>query len=121
MFRRFNNREAKPLSDHANLFKLVQRRPSLTLEGLRLGVDNVRYDVFLSPKFVEAARSFMARMLARQANVVDLAEEPTQASRPVSVIPRNGARNSELPDFKTALVQLLRGSLERAKIEQNPS
>lgn len=122
MFGRFSNRDVKPLSEYAGILSLVQRQPALPLEGLRLGVDNVRYDVYLSPKFVEAARSFIARVLARQANVADLAEENSQASRPVSVVVRpNAARSSELPDFKTAMVQLLRGSLERAKIEQNPS
>ena len=35
--------------------------PQLTLEGLQLGVDNLRHDVHLSPKFVEQARLQIAR------------------------------------------------------------
>src|SRR5205823_3287501 len=98
--------------------------PVLPLEGLRPGVDNVRYDVVLSTKFIELARSFIARVLVRHSNMADLAEERAQTSRPPSVMPRTNGGNSkpaEPLDFKTALVQLLVSALERAKDEQNSS
>jgi hypothetical protein len=122
MFRRLSNRESKPLTGFAAHFTLVECRPALPLEGLRLGVDNIRYDVYLSPKFIEAARVSIARLLMRHANMGDLAEE--KSSRPPSVVTRvgNGTFKSlELPEFKSTLVQLLYGSVERAKNEQNAS
>jgi len=36
--------------------QLSRYTPSLSLEGLQLGVDNLRHDVHLSPRFVEQAR-----------------------------------------------------------------
>src|SRR5438309_11852106 len=43
--------------------------PQLTLEGLSAGVDNLRHDVYLSPKFVEQMRLQIARLVARHGNV----------------------------------------------------
>ncbi|HZU22277.1 MAG TPA: hypothetical protein VE998_05550 [Terriglobales bacterium] len=123
MFRRLSNRESKPLSDLASHFSLVQCRPALPLEGLRPGVDNVRYDVVLSSRLIDLARSFIGRVLVRHSNMAELAEERVQGSRPPSVLPRNGTgpKPAEPLDFKAALVQLLVAALERAKDEQNPS
>src|SRR5947209_13376069 len=104
MFGRLSNRESKPLSEHARHFSLVQCRPVLPLEGLRPGVDNVRYDVVLSTKFIDLARAFIGRVLVRHSNMADLAEERVQTSRPPSVMPRtNGTtgRPAEQLDFKT--------------------
>ena len=86
---------SKPLSEHARHFSLLQCRPVLPLEGLRPGVDNVRYDVVLSTKFIELARSFIARVLVRHSNMADLAEERAQTSRPPSVMPRTNGGNSK--------------------------
>ena len=36
---------------------LTSYAPSLSLEGLQVGVDNLRHDVHLSPKFTETARA----------------------------------------------------------------
>ena len=126
MFRRLSNRESKPLSEYARYFSLMQCRPALPLEGLRPGVDNIRYDVVLSAKFVDLARLFIARVLVRHSNMADLAvEDRVQTSRPPSLMPRTNGGSATRPaeplDFKAALVQLLVGALERAKDEQNPS
>src|SRR5438270_12923053 len=122
MFRRLSNRESKPLSDHARQFSLVQCRPTLPLEGLRPGVDNVRYDVVLSPKFIDLARSFIGRVLVRHSNMADLADERVQSSpRPPSIMPRNngGTGKHEFLDLKADLMQLRVGALERAKGQQD--
>ena len=47
--------------------------PKLTLESLQLGVDNLRHDVHLSPKFVEQARLQIARLIVRHHRPVVLA------------------------------------------------
>ncbi len=46
--------------------------PKLTLEGLQLGVDNLRHDVHLSPKFVEQARLQMAQLIMRHGDMEGL-------------------------------------------------
>src|SRR4029077_4609483 len=62
---------------------LTNYTPSLSLEGLAMGVDNLRHDVHLSPKFTEAARAHIARLLARHGDVDGLlaAESPQAAPR----------------------------------------
>src|SRR5690349_16068885 len=48
---------------------LAKYVPSVALEGLAPGVDNLRHDVYLSPKFAEQMRQQMARLLARHGNL----------------------------------------------------
>ena len=43
--------------------------PSLALEGLQVGVDNLRHDVHLSPKFAEQVRLQIARLITREGDV----------------------------------------------------
>ena len=53
--------------------------PKLTLEGLQLGVDNLRHDVHLSPRFVEQARLQIARLIMRHGDMEGLlAAEKTE-------------------------------------------
>lgn len=49
--------------------KLARYAPHLVLEQLSAGIDNLRHDVYLSPKFVEQMRLQIARLLARHGNV----------------------------------------------------
>src|SRR5947209_16168032 len=59
------------LAEHAKQVTLAQAIPEITLEGLLTGVDNVRTDVYLSPKFAEITRQHIARLLAKYGNVED--------------------------------------------------
>ena len=53
--------------------------PKLTLEDLQLGVDNLRHDVHLSPRFVEQARLQIARLIVRHGDMEGLlAAEKTE-------------------------------------------
>ena len=52
--------------------KLARYTPLLILEGLSAGIDNLRHDVYLSPKFVEQMRLQMTRLVARHGNVEGL-------------------------------------------------
>src|SRR5690242_8884632 len=54
--------------------RLVSYTPNLTLEGLQLGVDNLRHDVHLSSRFVEQTRRHIARLTMRHGNVDGLLE-----------------------------------------------
>lgn len=58
-------RNIPPLSK----FPLKSYRNDFSLESLVLGVDNIRYDVLLSPTFVNATRKIISRLIARHAGV----------------------------------------------------
>ncbi len=63
------------LADHAKQLSLGSYTPEITLEGLQTGVDNVRTDVYLSPRFNEIARQHLMRLLAKYGNVEDFLVE----------------------------------------------
>jgi class 3 adenylate cyclase len=58
-------RKLAPLS----LFPLKTYSPDFLLEDLILGVDNIRYDVLISPTFTNITRKIIARLVARHAGV----------------------------------------------------
>src|SRR5258706_12534029 len=63
------------LADHAKQLRLAQYAPEIILEGLLTGVDNVRTDIYLSPKFAEATGHHVAKLLAKYGNVEDFVAE----------------------------------------------
>ncbi len=97
--------------------------PSLSLGGLQVGVDNLRHDVHLSPKFTETARAHIARLIARHGDVEGLlaAEAPASAPRTpflnkLTNVLKPGQK-VEPTDFKSVLTELHVGALNRAKAE----
>ncbi len=114
------------LADHAKDLSLSTYAPALRLENLKPGVDNVRHDVFLSPRFSETARGHLARLIAQYGNVKDLVAEQEVITRPPSIAgkPSDSGKMRRLGDpgeFKRALTDLHMGSLNRAKSESNLS
>ncbi len=108
--------------------KLVRYTPRLVLEGLSAGIDNVRHDVYLSPKFVEQMRGQMSRVVARHGNVDGLlaADSPMATGRKARVAYSSPsvARSHPDPqpvDVKTLLTELQVAALKRAKSEGNLS
>lgn len=83
--------------------------PHLTFTQLAVGVDNVRHDVFLSPKFQELAQRFLFELILQHAqpHLRDL--YPSDARR----------RSALLADFRRTLLQLLQTSLTLAKEKNN--
>jgi hypothetical protein len=108
------------LPEHARQLTLTSEWPSLALEGLATGIDNVRHDVFLSPKFIETARQYIFKLIAKHGNVEELAAEdrPPVRPRPHGQAPQ---RQSEPAEFKRQLTELHVISLNRAKSESNVS
>ena len=66
IFRLGKEPEKAPLPD------LVAATPGIALEGLAVGVDNLRHDVSLSPRFVEATRAHIMRLIVRYGEVEGL-------------------------------------------------
>ena len=99
--------------------QLTSYTPVLSLEGLQLGVDNLRHDVFLSAKFTEPMRLHVARLIVRHGNVEGLlaAEAPqnpggNQFLRPAGAKTRD---DSDPSDLKPLMAALHVSALNRAK------
>lgn len=100
--------------------------PALTLEGLAVGVDNLRHDVSLSPRFVDAARAQIMRLIVRHGDLEGLlaAEAPSRTQAPSWL--RNSARATRGPvrgpaeasDWKPLLAELHLAALNRAKKDE---
>jgi class 3 adenylate cyclase len=106
--------------------QMIAAAPSIALEGLAVGVDNLRHDVVLSARFVEAARAQVMRLIVRHGELEGLlaAEAPQKTQAPSWM--RNAAagpgRNSaEKADWKPLLAELHLAALNRAKKEEKIS
>jgi hypothetical protein len=106
------------LPEHARQLELASDEPSLVLEGLVTGIDNLRHDVFLSPKFAESARQHIFRLVARHGNVEELAAEERTNGAPAR--PQRQAQ-SDAAECKRQLTELHVVALNRAKAESNVS
>jgi hypothetical protein len=102
--------------------KLASYTPSLSLDGLQVGVDNLRHDVYLSPKFVDTARAQIARLLAYHGELETLlaAENAFARRGKFAGVPATRAK-VQPGDLKTVLTDLLVACLNRAKAESNIS
>jgi hypothetical protein len=101
---------------------LAASTPLVSLEGISVGVDNLRHDVLLSPRFVELARAQIARLIARHGELEGLlgAETLQTAQGPSWMRSQAGkaARPKHDPaHWKSALTELHVASLNRAKKE----
>src|SRR4029077_2164483 len=96
--------------------------PFVALDGLMVGVDNLRHDVVLSPRFVELARAQIARLVARHGEVEGLlGAEAAQSSQAPSWMRQQAGKPTrqkhDPAEWKSALTELQVGSLNRAKKE----
>jgi len=96
--------------------------PSVSLEGLTVGVDNLRYDVVLSPRFVELARAQIAKLIARHGELEGLlgAEVPQATQAPSwlrNQLGKPATPKNDPAEWKSALTETLVASLNRAKKE----
>src|SRR6202050_1656711 len=112
--------------DKPELPEMAAATPSIALEGLAVGVDNLRHDVVLSPRFGEAARTHVMRLIVRHGELEGLisAEAPPKTQGPSWM--RNAAAGTprapvEKSDWKPLLAELHLTALNRAKKEENIS
>ncbi len=101
---------------------LAAATPFVSLEGISVGVDNLRHDVVLSSKFMDLARAQIARLIARHGELEGLlsAEAPASTQGPSWM--RSQAGKAAKPkidpgEWKSALTELQVASLNRAKKE----
>ncbi|HLK31743.1 MAG TPA: hypothetical protein VKT29_01555, partial [Terriglobales bacterium] len=117
------------LADQARQLNLASYFPSIVLQGLVRGVDNVRHDVYLSPRFCEEARAYLSALIARNGNVADLIVEMPRPFEPRSTLlmrsrderpgpPPPNARGTPA-EFKRLLTDLLVEALKAAKQQNN--
>ncbi len=101
---------------------LAASTPFISLEGISVGVDNLRHDVVLSTKFVELARAHIARLIARHGELEGLlAAESTRPAQGPSWMAHQAGRPAKPKNdpggWKPALTELQVASLNRAKKE----
>jgi hypothetical protein len=92
---------------HPARMKLEPYTVELHLQSINVGLDNIHYDVYLSPKFTESMRKYLLDSIRA---IASLNFSYTQS------------RNSTAPDtsgFRKQLFELLQTSLTRAKYAQN--
>lgn len=93
---------------HPARMKLQPYTAEIRLTSLSLGTDNIHYDVFLSPRFVEFSRKYL----------LDLVRQTAKISQFYGMNLR-GPRSPETGAFRKLLSELLQVGLSRAKSEKN--
>jgi hypothetical protein len=98
---------------------------TLRFTDLKLGVDNLRYDVFLSPRIAADLSFHLARYICRFGDVEALLEmDVPSANQNKFILAAEGPTKLRKPgpaDLKTLLVSIHLAILNRAKAEGNPS
>jgi hypothetical protein len=109
------------LAELARQFDVKTYSPAIELQGLVTGVDNVRYDVWLSPQFIETSRQHVARLIAKSGAVEDILARPTDATLRIGQLKPSKPAPIDASEFKRRLGDLQVASLNRAKSEGNVS
>jgi hypothetical protein len=109
------------LPEYARQLVLTSDEPSLVLEGLVTGIDNLRHDVYLSSKFTETARQHIFKLVVKHGNVEDLVVEDRTVGRQPVRTQGHANRQWDPAEFKRLLTELHGVSLNRAKAENNVS
>ncbi|MGH9708729.1 MAG: hypothetical protein ACRD5R_18435 [Candidatus Acidiferrales bacterium] len=94
---------------HPARMKLEPYTAEIRLSKLNLGVDNIHYDVYLSPKFLEFSRKYLLDLLRQSVNIsLVYGKDRKKQSGP----PEHGA-------FRKLLSEVLQASLTNAKFQQS--
>ena len=105
---------------------LLYHGPTLAFSDLQLGIDNLRYDVLLSPRISADLSFHLARYICRFGGVetLFLMDVPSNASQSKFIRAPEIDSNLRKPggsDLKALMVSLHLAILNRAKAEGNPS
>lgn len=125
---RFPFFERVNVAEHVKQLALSSYTPQLKLEGLLTGVDNLRHDVYLSPKFSEITRGYLLKLIAKYGAVEDLVQaDPLKlAQQPGTPAWVQAQHARQKPsdtgaEFKRALADLQLAALQQAKSQANIS
>ncbi len=99
---------AHPNVTDTNRNALKSYNVTLPMSSLAIGVDNIRHDVFLSPKFVQVARDYLFDLIRQNASNSFLSGVEFRSSKP-----------ADSSTFRKVLADLLRNSLTTAKHQKN--
>jgi hypothetical protein len=123
---RFPFFERVNVADHVKQLTLSSYTPEIKLEGLLTGVDNLRHDVYLSPKFSEIARGYLVKVIAKYGAVEDLVQpDPLKSAQHANSVGWRGKPQTKAKpidtgaEFKRALAELQLASLNQAKTQAN--
>ncbi len=97
---------------HPARMKLEPYVAEIRLPNLTLGVDNIHYDVFLSPRFVEFARKYLGDLVRQAVNVHLLYGKEKERDRRQTGSPEHAA-------FRRMLTDILQESITRGKFQQS--
>jgi hypothetical protein len=96
-----------PSSAHPARMKLESYNAEIRLDGLTLGVDNIHYDVYLSPRFVEFTQKYLLDLIRQTINVSLFYGKD-----------RKPTGSPEHSAFRRLLTEILQESLKHAKYRQ---
>lgn len=88
--------------------ELKSYRVTLPMGTLSIGVDNIHHDVFLSPKFVQAARDYLFDLIRQNTSSTYLSGIEFRHTKPV-----------DSTTFRKLLTELLQSSLTKAKHQKS--
>ncbi|HEY2121777.1 MAG TPA: hypothetical protein VGH37_21525 [Candidatus Acidoferrum sp.] len=91
-----------------NRNELTSYRVILPMGTLSIGVDNIHYDVFLSPKFVQTTRDYLFDLIRQNVS-----------STYFSGIDFRSSKQVDSTTFRKLLTEMLQSSLNRAKHQKN--
>jgi hypothetical protein len=83
--------------------------PVLQTDRLVPGIDNIRYDVSLSPKFTQFCRGFVLQLIVKHSDAAELLHKSPGPPKP-----------TDKKEFRDQLQDLLITVLNRANLEKNP-
>jgi hypothetical protein len=114
------------LTEFARHLSLASDTPSIALENLVAGIDNVRHDVVLSPKFSEVVQQHIFRLISKYGAVEDLASDqlsvpkgPPRAGGPPATIMAQMPKVADPADYRRMLGELHLAAMGRAKKENS--
>jgi hypothetical protein len=85
----------------------------IRLAKLAVGIDNIHYDVFLSPKFVEFTRKYLLDLIRQTVNISLLYKQDWERER------QHRGGQPEHAAFRKLLTEVLQQSVTRAKFQQS--
>ena len=94
--------------NHPARMKLEPYSAEIQLNDFALGIDNIHYDVFLSPRFVEFTRKYLLDLMRQTVNI--------------SLVYGKDRKQSGTPEhaaFRKILTEILQASLTNAKFKQS--